>query len=105
ALSIADIQEIINENKCSIVIQTAANPGGEIGGHFTLAAGSQTFTPPPPPASWAEDSADANAAARFLTQATFGPSPADIASVQALGYRNWISSQFALPVTHHLPIV
>ena len=48
-LSANDILEIINENKCSIVIQTAANPAGEIGGHFTLAAGSQTFTPPPAP--------------------------------------------------------
>ena len=104
-LATNDILEILNENKCSIVIQTAANPAGEIGGHFTLAAGSQTFTPPPPPPAWADDSSDPNAAARFLTQATFGPSPADIASVQSLGYSHWISNQFALPSTHHLPIV
>ena len=105
SLSTNDILEIIAENKCSIVIQTAANPAGEIGGHFTATDGSQTFTPPPPPSAWTEDSANANAAARFLTQATFGPSPADVASVQSLGYSNWISSQFALPVTRHLPIV
>ena len=104
-LSTNDILEIINENKCSIVIQTAANPAGEIGGHFTVAAGSQTFTPPPPPPAWTDDHANPNASVRFLTQATFGPSPADIASVQALGYSNWISIQFALPVTHHLPVV
>src|SRR6185503_13191120 len=104
ALSIADIQEIINENKCSIVIQTAANPNGEIGGHFTLAAGSQTFTPPPAPPMWTDDSANTNAAARFLTQATFGPSLSEIASVQALGYTNWILNQFSLAATHHLPI-
>ena len=104
-LSTNDILEIIAENKCSIVIQTAANPAGEIGGHFTAAAGSQTFTPPPPPLPWTDDSANTNAAVRFLTQATFGPSPADIASVQSLGYSNWISAQFALPVTHHLPVV
>jgi uncharacterized protein (DUF1800 family) len=104
-LATNDILEIINENKCTIAIQTAANPAGEIGGHFTLANGSQTFTPPPPPPAWIDDSADPNAAARFLTQATFGPSPADIASVQALGYSNWISNQFSLPATHHLPIV
>ena len=29
-LSTNDILEIINENKCSIVIQTAANPAGEL---------------------------------------------------------------------------
>jgi uncharacterized protein (DUF1800 family) len=104
-LSTNDILEIINQNKCSIVIQTAANPAGEIGGHFTAAAGSQIFIPPPPPLSWTDDSGDSNAVVRFLTQATFGPSAADIASVQALGYSNWICSQFALPATHHLPLV
>jgi len=105
ALSAADIQEIINENKCYILIQTAANPNGEIGGHFTLAAGSQTFTPPPAPPAWTDDSANTNAAVRFLAQATFGPGAADIASVQSLGYTNWILNQFSLPATHHLPVV
>jgi hypothetical protein len=104
-LSTNDILEIIKENKCTIVIQTAANPAGEIGGHFTAAAGSQSFTPPPPPPAWTDDSANTNAAARFLIQATFGPSPADITAVRALGYNNWLNSQFALPVTHHLPLV
>ena len=105
ALGTSDILEIINENKCSIVIQTPANPAGEIGGHFTLAAGSQTFTPPPAPLPWTDDSANPNAATRFLSQATFGPSPADIASVQSIGYTNWISNQFSFPATHHLPVV
>lgn len=104
-LSTNDILEIIAENKCSIVIQTAANPAGEIGGHFTLAEGSQTFTPPPAPPAWTDDSSNPNAAARFLTQATFGPSLEDIASVQSLGYNNWISNQFSLAATHHLPVV
>ena len=36
-------------------------------------------------------------AARFLTQATFGPTPADIARVQALGYAGWLDEQFAMP--------
>ena len=49
-------------------------------------AGSQTFTPPPAPPAWTDDSANANAAVRFLTQATFGASSSDIASVQSLGY-------------------
>lgn len=105
ALSTADIQEIIAENKCFIEIQTAAHPDGEIAGHFTPAEGSQTFTPPPAPPAWTDDSADAKAAARFLTQASFGASAADIASVQALGYGNWISNQFLLSATHHLPVV
>ncbi len=104
-LAPADILEILNENKCFIEIQTAANPGGEIAGHFTLAAGSQTFTAPPAPPSWTDDSANSNAAVRFLTEATFGPSQSDITLVQSSGYSNWISTQFSLPATHLLPLV
>jgi len=104
-LTAADILEILNEGKASIKIETSFAAGGEIGGHFTLANGSQTFTPPPAPPAWADDSADANGAVRFLTQATFGASSNDIASVQSLGYAGWIANQFSLPVTHALPVV
>lgn len=41
------------------------------------------------------------AAARFLTQATFGPTDADIARVMDIGYGPWIDEQLALPVTSH----
>ena len=104
-LSAADILEIINEGKVTIVIESKTFPNGEIGGHFTLAAGSQTFTAPPPPPTWTDDSANPNAAVRFLTQATFGASSNDIAAVQALGYAGWINNQFSLPATHALPNV
>ena len=36
---------------------------------------------------------------RFLTQATFGPSPADLAAVSAQGYSGWIDGQLALPAS------
>jgi hypothetical protein len=106
SLSTTDVLEAIIEGKCNIVIQTpAAYPAGEIGGHFTLASGSQTFTPPPAPPAWTDDSGTTNGAVRFLTQATFGASLADIAAVQAQGYSNWISAQMALPITKHLGLV
>ena len=101
-LAASDILEIINEGKAAIVVETTAFANGEIGGHFILANGSQTFTPPPMPPAWTDDSADAGAAARFLTQATFGASSNDIAAVQALGYSNWLANQFSLPTTHCL---
>lgn len=41
-------------------------------------------------------------AARFLKQATFGPSEADIARVKQIGYSKWIDEQLALPATSHL---
>src|SRR5271165_4678401 len=38
----------------------------------------------------------ASAAARFLDQATWGPTPASIAQLQQMGINNWLNAQFAL---------
>lgn len=43
------------------------------------------------------------AAARFLTQATFGPTLDDIAHLRAVGYVAWINEQFARPVATQIP--
>ncbi len=104
-LSAAEIVEIIKESKAYLNVHTVMNPNGEIRGNFTLASGSTTFTPPPPAPIPPDDHAGANAAARFLIQAAFGPSPADIAAVQAMGYEAWIDDQLAKPASHHLPHV
>ena len=104
-LQTSDILNLIASGGASIVIESTAFAGGEIGGHFTLASGSQTFTPPPPPPAWSDDSANPAAAVRFLNQATFGATTADIALVQSLGYAGWINYQFSLPPTHTLPVV
>ena len=42
-------------------------------------------------------------AARFLTQASFGPTTTDVASVRSLGYGGWIDQQLALSATLHRP--
>ena len=104
-LAPADILEIINEGKAFLNFTTTANPNGELSGHFTLANGTPNFTPPPPAPIWTDDHADPAAASRFLIQATFGPSSNEVASVQSLGYEGWINNQFALPASHHLPVV
>jgi Protein of unknown function (DUF1800) len=39
-----------------------------------------------------------SAARRFLEQAAFGPTPADAANVQTIGFEAWINQQLALPV-------
>ena len=47
---------------------------------------------------WAEPTArqmSASAAARFLDQATWGPTPASIAELQKMGMSNWLKLQFA----------
>ncbi len=46
-----------------------------------------------------------NEAARFLTQATFGPAPADVDRVVALGYAAWLDEQFNSQASLHLPAV
>jgi uncharacterized protein (DUF1800 family) len=43
------------------------------------------------------------AAARFLTQASYGPDDASIEAVIALGYAGWIEDQFARPQVLHRP--
>jgi uncharacterized protein (DUF1800 family) len=42
-------------------------------------------------------------AARFLTQATFGPTTAEIARVRALGYSQWIDQQLSAPTSVSRP--
>ncbi len=56
---------------------------------------------PTTPAPVVEKPATRAEAARFLTQATFGPTDADIDRVMAVGYAPWIDEQFALPTSSH----
>ncbi|WP_426041272.1 DUF1800 domain-containing protein [Brevundimonas sp. TWP2-3-4b1] len=69
-----------------------ASCGGGSGG------GDGGTTPPPTPAPVLSD-ADA---AKLLTQATFGPTDAEIDSVKLLGYAGWINAQLALQSSSHL---
>jgi hypothetical protein len=101
----ADVLEVLSENEVYLAILTADYPNGELTGHFTLANGTEVFTPPAAPPAWADDHTNPNAAARFLIQATFGPQAGDVAAVQSLGYSGWIENQMALPASHHLPLV
>ena len=59
-------------------------------------------TPPvtPPPVVIEKPNTRAEAA-RFLTQATFGPTDASIDRVMAVGYAAWIDEQLALPRSSH----
>ena len=72
---------------------------GALSGCGSSSSPSPAPTPPPPV------TITSNEAARFLTQATFGPTDTDIARVQAIGYGAWIDEQFALAPTLHLPYV
>ncbi len=108
-MSKAEVIELIKQGKAYINIHTALNPAGELRGNFTLASGSRTFTPPPAPLSWSDDSNTDVGAARFLTQATFGPNIADIAALKAIApsggktrYELWIEDQFTKAASEQL---
>jgi len=101
-LSAADIVEIIREGKASLNIHSVSFPAGnsaaisrsQTAPRFSprprcLRPGRTTTPIPAPPA-------------RFLQQATFGPSPTDIRSVRSLGYAGWINHQFTLRVSGYL---
>lgn len=105
-LSKAEVVELLKQGKAYINLHTALYPNGEIRGNYTVANGTRTFTPPPDPPSFADDHNTNSGAARFLTQATFGANPADIAALKAsASYDAWINAQFTQPVTLTLPEV
>jgi len=82
-------------------LDTAKNPAGEARGSFIVASGSQDFVAPAAAPALPAGLPTAAEAARFLTQATYGPLRSEIAAVQAQGYSAWIDAQMALPYTPH----
>ncbi|MET0290335.1 MAG: DUF1800 family protein [Pseudoxanthomonas sp.] len=90
---------------CALGTLVACGGGG--GGSETPAAapppaagGGTTPTPTPTPTTSYSDIPQSDAeAARFLTQATFGPTRAEIARVRQIGYSKWIDEQMDSGVT------
>ncbi|BCU78370.1 hypothetical protein llg_30850 [Luteolibacter sp. LG18] len=93
-------------------IGTGTYPAGEIAGTFTRQTGSSTFTPPADPSAPATLTGEAltRDVSRFLTQATFGPTKAEIdalvTSIQTTyggdriaAYGAWIDTQFGYDQT------
>ena len=61
--------------------------------------GSAPASPPPPPPAPPPAAPTAAEASRFLAQASFAASDAQIARVQAIGYSAWLDEQFLQPRT------
>lgn len=101
----AQILAALRAGQCYLNLHTADYPSGEIKGFFRLSTGSSTFTPPPPPPPLPSGPPSAADAARFLVQASFGPTPQTIATVQSMGYASWIEDQFTKPIVSHLSYV
>ncbi len=75
--------------------------GAAIAALAACGGGDKSSDPAPATGQSTRPATDAEAV-RFLQQATFGATPADIARVKEIGYENWINEQFALPRNSHL---
>jgi hypothetical protein len=98
----ASLLSALASGQLYVEIDTTTYSSGELGGKFLLGSGSETFTPPPPPPPVNLSVVSQSDAARFLTQATFGPTLADITNLVNEGYTTWLTNQMALPETSHL---
>ncbi len=100
----------MNPMKSVVVFLFAVLLGGTAAADlsFSLEAWSGTngfvlpYTPPPPTGGKRKKARlGAEEAARFLTQATFGPTLDEIGSLQRLGYEKWLKRQARLPAGYH----
>lgn len=66
------------------------------------AAGTRSAPSVSRPLPAVREAASDAAAARFLAQATFGPTLEDIARVRRIGYRTWLEEQFAMPASYEI---
>jgi len=79
----------------------SAGAGAEITGQLVASPGWQSMPTPVPPPPTATTATNISEAARFLTQATFGPSEPELAALVGNSYSDWIDAQLAMPASYH----
>ncbi len=99
--SSAALLAALQSGNISVRIDSATYPAGELKGSFIQGAGSKTFTPPAAPPAISLTNVTATDAARFLTQATFGPKKSEIDALTGGSITAWLDAQLALPFTSH----
>ncbi len=97
----AALREALRTGNIYVGIDTGNYPTGEVRGSFIVGTGSRTFTPPAAAPAVSLTSVTATAAARFLTQATFGPTKTEIDALTGGSIDTWITAQMALPFSSH----
>ena len=97
----ADLIAALKAGRVTISIDTASFPTGELTGSYLKSSGSAAFNAPAAAPTIDLTKISAPDAARFLTQATFGPRGDEIVALPAKGYSNWINEQMALPASLH----
>lgn len=99
--SSADLLTALKNGNIAVRIDTAKFPAGEVKGTFIQGSGSKSFVAPAAPPTVALSNVTATDAARFLTQATFGPKKAEIDALTGGNIDTWITTQMAKPATSH----
>ena len=103
--TVADIVNAIKAGRTYLNIHTENFPSGEIIGWFNLSTGAQNPPAPTPPPALASGTPTPEDAARFLSQATFGPTTDLISKVQNEGFDAFLEEQFAAPASSHMAFV
>jgi hypothetical protein len=80
----------------SITVSGFAGPAGSA--NLTVSNATEVSQPFTVKIGVQNPQVSASAARRFLEQAAFGPTPADAAHVQTIGFQAWLAEQFAMPV-------
>ena len=97
----AALIEALKRGNIYVGIDTGKYPTGEVKGSFIQGTGSRVFSPPAAPPQVAVTNITATDAARFLTQATFGPTKAEIDALTGGSIDTWITAQMAVPASSH----
>lgn len=100
-----EILDALDSARLWVRVSSAANPGGELLGRLVATPGWETMPEPPEPLVSPAAPDSTGEAARFLTQATFGPTEAALAELGQMTYAQWIDAQLAMPASYHLPYV
>ncbi len=105
ALTSAAIVQAIKDGRIFLSIESANYPAGELRGSFIQNNATLAFAIPAAPPALPDTPLAAADAARFLTQATFGPTKAEIdalAGKRPADLSAWLTAQMALPASLHL---
>ncbi len=91
-LTVQDQITALKSGRLYVNVHSANNPTGEIRGWFTVVDPGGGGGGGCPGGGFAD-------AARFLEQATFGPTVAEVNRVLSVGFDAWLNEQFNMPIT------
>lgn len=96
-----EILRALGDGELWVRVTTASAGAGEIIGQLLATPAWQTMPPVEPVPPSPTHATSVAEAARFLTQATFGPTEAALAELTGNAYATWIDSQVAIAPSHH----